>query len=185
VIFLDAQCRQFNVHHFPYSIVTINTEKQICNGCEALSIKKQTDTYHGQMIDALLKRMEPRWDPSSDWLLFGDMKVMQGILLDLTGTDCCLLCGDMWHLVNEVWPHHSSFGRAAFKKIDNFLRLAVSCENEKEWDFLYQSARKVLADDPEKCSKLDAIHKNPSYFAGYVLNEIERLLGKQGDSHAE
>jgi hypothetical protein len=64
----------------------------------------------------------------------------------------------------EVWQHQSSFGRAAYEKIDNFLRLMVNCETEKEWNFAYQPAMKVLADDPaEKCSKLDAIHNNPSY----------------------
>jgi hypothetical protein len=36
------------------------------------------------------------------------------------------------------------------------------CDTAKGWDFAYQSARKVLADDPKKCSKLDDIYNNPS-----------------------
>jgi hypothetical protein len=183
LIFLDAQCRQFNAHHFPYSsVVMINDENKICNGCEALFIEERTDTYE-KMIQAL-KTMEPRWDPSGVKLLFGDMKVTQ-TLLDSAGLHSCRLRGDMWHLLNEVWPHQHSFGRTAFDKIDNFLRLMVTCDTEAEWEFAYQSARTVLADDPEKCSKLDAIHSNPSYYSGHILNQMEGSLGKKGDSHAE
>jgi hypothetical protein len=41
LIFLDAQCRQFNAHHFPYSsVVMINDENKICNGCKALFIEE-------------------------------------------------------------------------------------------------------------------------------------------------
>ncbi len=135
------------------------------------------------MIKAL-KTMEPRWEPSGVKLLFGDMKVTQ-TLLDSAGLHSCRLRGDMWHLLNEVWPHQHSFGRTAFDQISNFLRLMITCDTEAEWEFAYESARKVLADDPEKCSKLDAIHSNPSYFSGHVLNEMEGSLGKKGDSHAE
>jgi hypothetical protein len=183
IIFLDAQCRQFNAHHFPYSsVVMINDENKICNGCEALFIEERTDTYE-KMIQAL-KTMEPRWDASGVKLLFGDMKVTQK-LLDSAGLYSCRLRGDMWHLLNEVWPHQHSFGRTAFDQIGNFLRLMVTCETEAEWEFAYQSARKVLADDPEKCSKLDAIHSNPSYYSGHILHDMEGSLGKKGDSHAE
>jgi hypothetical protein len=160
----------------------INDENKICNGCEALFIEERTDTYE-KMIKAL-KTMEPRWDPSSVRLLFGDMKVTQK-LLDSAGLNSCRLRGDMWHLLNEVWPHHHSFGRTSFEKISNFLRLMVKCETEAEWEFAYESARKILADDPEKCSKLDDIHSNPSYYSGYILNRMEGSLGKKGDSHAE
>jgi hypothetical protein len=45
--------------------------------------------------------------------------------------------------------------------------------------------RTVLSDDPEKCSKLDDIHDNPSYYSGHILNDMEGSLGKKGDSHAE
>jgi hypothetical protein len=148
----------------------VNEENKICNACETLFIEERTDTY-GLMINAL-KKMEPRWDPTNVRLLFGDLKVMQAIL-DSTGMDNCLLRGDMWHLMNEVWPHQNSSGRAAYAKISNFLQLMVGCENEKDWNFAYQSARKVLVDDPEKVSKLDAIHNNPNYFAGYILHQIE------------
>jgi hypothetical protein len=71
----------------------MNEENKICNACETFFIEERTNTYD-QMINAL-KRMEPRWDPSSVRLLFGDMKVTQGIL-DSTVVDCCLLRGDMW-----------------------------------------------------------------------------------------
>jgi hypothetical protein len=82
VIFLDAQCRQFNVHHFPYSsVVMVNEENKICNACETLFIEECTDTY-GLMINAL-KKVEPRWDPSNVRLLFGDLKVTQAILCNM------------------------------------------------------------------------------------------------------
>ena len=61
----------------------------------------------------------------------------------------------------------------------------VTCETVAEWEFASESARKVLADNPEKCLKLNAIHSNPSYYSGHILSEMEGLLGKQGDSHAE
>jgi hypothetical protein len=74
IIFLDAQYRQYNSLHFPYSsVVMVNEENKICNACEVLSIEERTDTYE-KMINAL-KTMEPKWEPSSVKLLFGDMKV--------------------------------------------------------------------------------------------------------------
>jgi hypothetical protein len=64
LILLGAQCRQYNVHHFPYSsIVMLNEENKICNGCETLLIEESTESY-GNMINAF-KQMGPRWDPSS------------------------------------------------------------------------------------------------------------------------
>jgi hypothetical protein len=114
IIFLDAQCRQYNSLHFPdSSVVMVNEEKQICNACKALFVEERTDTYE-KMINAL-KTMEPRWEPSSVKLLFGDMKVTQE-LLDTVGLSACRLRGDMWHLMNEVWPHPSYSGRTSFKK---------------------------------------------------------------------
>jgi hypothetical protein len=135
------------------------------------------------MIKAL-KTMEPRWDPSGVRLLFGDMKVTQK-LLDSAGLHSCWLCGDMWHLLNEVWPHHHSFGRTAFDKIDNFLRLMVTWETEAELEFVYQSARTVLANDPQKCSKFDTIHSNPYYYSDHILNDMEGSLGKKGEGHLQ
>jgi hypothetical protein len=172
-----------NVHHFPYSsIIMINEENKICNGCETLSIEESIESY-GNMINAL-KQMEPRWDPSGLHLMFGDLKVTQR-LIDEFGLGRCLLRGDMWHLLNEVWPNRASFGKSVFEKIENFLHLMTTFDSVEEWDFAHKLAKKVLADDPEKCSKLDVIHNNPSYYAGYVLNDMEGSLGKHGDSHAE
>jgi hypothetical protein len=86
IIFLDAQCRQYNSFHFPYSsVVMVNEENKICNACEALFVEERTDTYE-KMINAL-KTMEPRWESSSVKLLFGDMKVTQE-LLDTVGFEC-------------------------------------------------------------------------------------------------
>jgi hypothetical protein len=114
IICLDAQCRQYNSLHFPYSSnVMVNEENKICNACEALFVEERTDTYEN-MINAL-KTMEPIWEPSSVKLLFGDMKVTQA-LLGTAGLSACRLRGDMWHLMNEVWPHRSSFGRTSFGK---------------------------------------------------------------------
>jgi hypothetical protein len=92
------------------------------DGCETLFIEERTDTC-GKTINAV-KHMEPRWDLSGDCLLFGDLKVMQS-LLNSTGLECCLLRGDLWHLMNEVWPYRSSFCKSAFEKIDNFLQLVM------------------------------------------------------------
>jgi hypothetical protein len=65
--------------------------------------------------------------------------------------------------------HPSCFGRTFFEKITSFLRLMLESKDENEWEFSYRAARGLLADDPEKCSKLDAIHSNPLYYAGYIL----------------
>jgi hypothetical protein len=90
-------------------------------------------------------------------------------------------------LMNEVWPSRHSFGKSVFEKIESMLPLMTTCSTVQEWDFAqHKSAAKlVLADDPEKCSKLDSIHNNPNYYDGYVLKEMEGSLGKRVDSHAE
>jgi hypothetical protein len=133
IIFLDAQCRQYNSLHFPYSsVVMLNEENKICNACEALFVEERTDNYEN-LINAL-KTMEPRWKPSSMKLLFGDMKVTQE-LLDAVGLSACRLRGDMWHLMNKVWPHPSCFGRTSFEKITSFLRLMLESKDENQWEF--------------------------------------------------
>jgi hypothetical protein len=72
----------------------VNEENKICNACEALFVEERTDTYE-KMINAL-KTMEPRWEPLSVKLLFGDMKVTQA-LLDTAGVSAYVgsaaICG--------------------------------------------------------------------------------------------
>ena len=99
--------------------------------------------------------------------------------------ETCLLRGDSWHLLNEVWPKPHNFGDR-FHEVKHFLKSMLQCRTQSEWDAAYQGARLLLANSPMRVDKLDLIHSNPKYYAGYYLTSIaEGSLGKQGDTPAE
>jgi hypothetical protein len=63
----------------------------------------------------MLSKMEPRFNLHSIKIIFGDQALTNQILVDLGIKESCILHGDYYHLINEVWP--ATFGTHIFQKI--------------------------------------------------------------------
>ena len=67
-------CRKYNECGFPYtSIVMVNENNEICNGCECLYLEETTEMYQKMILS--VKEMEPRWNVQNVNFLFGDHKM--------------------------------------------------------------------------------------------------------------
>ena len=183
LIFLDAQCRQYNSSGFPYiSPCMTDSENKICQGCEAIVVEESTSAY--TWIINMMADIEPRFKKSSIRIIYGDGKVLPILLTDLGIQDTCVLRGDKWHLTNAVWP--DKFGSAFYPLIQNYLISMLDSETQEQWDVAANHAKKKLEQYPHLCSFLDDIVRNPSYYAGYYLKLIVGgSLGKNGSSGAE
>ena len=183
LMFLDAQCRQYNSSGFPYiSPCMTDNENKICQGCEAIVVEESTSAY--TWIINMMADIEPRFKKSSIRIIYGDGKVLPILLTDLGIQETCVLRGDKWHLTNAVWP--DKFGSAFYPLIQNYLISMLDSDTQEQWEVAGNHARKKLEQYPHLCSFVDDILRNPSYYAGYYLKIIIRgSLGKNGSSAAE
>eukprot|EP00978_Attheya_sp_CCMP212_P021517 scaffold62881_cov29-Attheya_sp.AAC.2 len=183
IMFLDAQCRQYNSSGFPYiSPCMTDSEHNICQGCEAVVIEETTSVY--EWIINMMAEIEPRFKKSSIRIIFGDGKIQPTLLTDLGIQNTCVLRGDKWHLTNAVWP--DKFGSTYYPLIQNYLIAMLDSDTQAHWDTAANHARNKLEEWPHLSSFLDDIVRNPSYYAGFYLKLIvEGSLGKNGSSGAE
>ena len=184
VMYLDAQQRQFNNTGFPYiSPCMTNEEGKIAQGAEALVIEESIDMY--TWILEQMSILEPRFQLSKIRFIFADQKITNRLLSQLNINLTCTLRCDSWHLMNEVWPKHNNFGNE-FQRIKGYLRGMLESHTKEQWDDCFQNATQIVSDKHSMVKKLSDIHDNPTFYAGYYLNEIkEGSLGKKGDSHSE
>ena len=61
--------------------------------------------------------MEPKWSPSELKLIFADGLITQSLLESLRIVDTCLLRGDYYHHMHEVFPKPHNFGQKHFDLI--------------------------------------------------------------------
>jgi hypothetical protein len=141
---------------------------QVCCIAETICLEESHLMY--VWIARMLANMEPRYNLSFLDLIFGDQGLTHKILVDLDIATTCILHCDYCHQIHEVWPH--TFGTHLFKKSRGHLDQMLLGINE-EWELLYSSAKTFLFHDAKKFSALEAIYKNPSYFAGWFLKTIK------------
>ena len=132
-----------------------------------------------------MAEMEPRWTLQNIRLIFADGFLSNSLLVDLGIHNTCVLRGDYYHLMNINWPDEMSFGKQCFPLIREHLKKMFLGNSETEWHFAYKNARLLIANHPTKVDKLDAIFNNPSYYAGYYLNNIKCHLDLKGSAPAE
>ena len=116
IFFLDAQKRAFNAMGWPYiGIALFNNEMMVCVCCEAICQSETIEMYTWIILTIML--LEPRWNTSKLRMIFGDGFITQSLLQNLKIVDTCLLHGDYFHLLNEIWPKSEKFGTQAFSLI--------------------------------------------------------------------
>ena len=184
VLFLDAQQRQFNKSGWPFiSPCMTNDEGKLSQGSECICVEESTSIY--QWILETMSEIEPRFSLSGIRFIFGDQKITPRLLRNLGIDGSCVLRGDCWHLLNEVWPKPHNFGPKFFE-VKHFLKSMLLSQTKREWDDAFQGARLLLQGHPTLQKKLLDVHGNPKYYAGYYLNDVsEGSLGKMGDAPAE
>ena len=150
-LFLDSQKRQFNTVGWPYiGPVIKDSEMQVRCVAESICVEESHRMY--VWITQMLVQMEPRFNVTSVKIIFGDQALTDQILYDLGIEDTCILRGDYYHLINEVWP--STFGIHLYHKIRRYLDRML-LDSKSEWDLLYTSAKQHLLHDAEKFLSLE------------------------------
>jgi hypothetical protein len=115
ILFLDAQNKQYNFHSWPYiAPVLKDCDMKVCVASEAICLVESHDIY--VWILQQLPSMESRFDLSVTKLIFSDQFISQSVLERSGVSLTCLLQGDYYHNLEEVWPAY--FGTIAF----GFLR---------------------------------------------------------------
>ena len=184
IIFTDAQARSHNRFGWPYmALVVKDMDMKIATTCEAIIITEDLDMY--SWVLRSLSDMEPRWKLCDISLIFGDQRITPKLLKMLHIEDSCVLRGDYYHLMKEVFPQKEFFGTNWMKIIEKDLRKMLLSSKEKEWNNSYQSIAEKLQSDPAKLAKLDKIKSNPSYYAGYYLKKIGGHIEVNGSVPAE
>ena len=103
IIFTDAQNREHNRFGWPYiALVVKDKDMKVATTCEALTITEDHDMY--SWILRSQADMEPRWKLSDIKIIFADQRITQKLLNTLKIEDSCLLRGDYYHLMKEVFP---------------------------------------------------------------------------------
>ena len=184
VLYLDAQQRQFNTAGWPYiSLCMTNEERNVSQAAKCLCTKECLGNY--AWILKTMSQLEPSFSLDSVKFICADQKITPHLLCMLSIEETCILHGNSWHLLNEVWPKPHNFGDR-FHEVKHFLKSMLQCRTQNKWDAAYQGAWLLLANSPMRVDKLDIIPSNPKYCAGYYLTSIaEGSIRKQGDTPAE
>ena len=106
--------------------------------------------------------MEGRFSLSNVKMIFGDKLVSPEILKGLGIDNTCLLHGDYYHLMNEVFPNQ--FTTRYFNSIKGFLENLL-IGNENEWKESIVEIKKILSNDAANYCKITEIEENPSYYS--------------------
>ena len=169
--FSGYEKNQYNIVNWPYcGIIIKDHEMRIGLVCEFLGIGEDLDAY--AWIIRMLAIMEPRWLVSNLKIIFGDQLITDGLLNRLDIKHTCLLRGDYYHLMNEVWPKNINFGLVVMEKIRPWLKQMLMSPEEEVWNRAYESICKVVENDTHTMVLLDEIYDNPGYYAEYHLKPI-------------
>ena len=117
--------------------------------------------------------------------MFADQGASQKILELLKIENSCLLRGDYYHLMEQVWPLPENFGQPLMSQIAPFLRMMLLSRNRLTFVQSYDNAVKFVKNDPLRMAKLNMIRNNESYYAGYKLREIIGNLDMNGSVASE
>lgn len=106
---LDSQKRTFNKLGWPYiGIALHNNDDRFCVCSEAIINGEKIEMY--TWIMQSMCKMEPRWNCSKIRIIFADGFITPRLLRNLHIENSCVLHGDCFHLLNEVWPNVDNFG---------------------------------------------------------------------------
>jgi hypothetical protein len=61
----------------------------------------------------------------------------------------------------------------------------LKSKTQEEWNSAFQNAEQLTCFLPSLVEKLETIHDSPQYYAGYYLQEMDGILGRNGSAPAE
>ena len=116
IMFLDAQKRQYNKMCWPYIGPVVKTsETKIRCIAESIVINEDNDMY--KFVLESIADMEPKWSTSQIKIIFADGLIRQSLISSLRISDTCLLRGDYYHHMHEVFPKAHNFGEKDFSLV--------------------------------------------------------------------
>ena len=182
VLCLDAQKRQYNTSGWPYiAPVVKDNEMKVAVAAESI-VTEETHEFYIWIIQSMAS-IEPHFLLSNIRIMFADQKLTTTILHELGIESSCILRGDFYHLLNEVWPDH--FHTSVYPLVKKFLRMMLLSKTTEEWEDSYKCGRDVVVNSPQMLSALDKIYEDPEKYSGYYLRGIEGNLMMNGDVSAE
>ena len=182
VLCLDAQKRQYNSSGWPYIAPVVKDNKMKVAVIAESIVTEETHEFYIWIIRCIVD-IEPRFHLNNINIIFADQKLTPSILEELGIESTCILRGDFYHLLNEVWPNH--FHSSVYGRIKKFLRTMLLSTSQEEWDDSYQCGLELLTSSPRMTSALNAIYSNPEKYSGYFLRSIPGNLQMNGDVSAE
>ena len=137
---------------------------------QIIRIQESNEMYGWLLLSQA--EMEPRWYVSNIRLIFVDVLLGNQLLVDLGISDTCILRGDHYHLMNEIWLTEIDFGNIYYLLIKQHILKMLTSNSKSEWRFIYLAARKLVSGTPLKVGKIDTIYQKPSYYDGCYLRNI-------------
>jgi hypothetical protein len=92
--------------------------------------------------------MEPCWSPSILRIFFDDHKVTPSLMTSLEIQETCLLRGDYYNNMSEVFP--KKIGEHFFAIIKAYLKAMLESKIEEEWMSAYGQAKQHVCFRPDK-----------------------------------
>jgi hypothetical protein len=182
VLFLDTMMKEYNVLGWPYMGPTVKDgEMKIRQVAECIAIEEKLEIYH--FVVQSMADIEHRWSLSDLRIIFADQFITKTLLDNLGISLTCTLRCDFHHVIQEVWP--KQFGLSKFKELKPYLSRMLKSKTKEEYKLSFDIAIEVISDDPLKASYVEKIFKNPEYYSGYYLRQIEGNLMMMGDAPAE
>jgi hypothetical protein len=145
---------------------------------KCIAIEEKLEIYH--FVVQSMAGIEQRWSLSNLHIMFAGQFITKTLLENLGISLTCTLCCDFHHVVKEVWP--KQFGISKFKELKPYLTCMLKLKTKEEYKLSYDIAMEVISDDPLKASYVEKIFKNPEYYSGYYLCQIDGNLMMMGDA---
>ena len=120
-------------------------EGKVSQAAECLCTEEGLENY--AWILSTMSQLEPSISLNSVKFIFADQKITPCLLHMLSIKETCILCGNSWPLLNEVWLKPHNFGDR-FHEVKHFLKSMLQRCTQNEWDAAYQGARLLLANSP-------------------------------------
>ena len=184
ILFLDTQKIQYNKICWPYIGPVMRTSKNKIR-CISESIVINEENDMDKFVLESIADMEPKWSTSHVKIIFADSLLRQSLFFSLGIADTCLLRGDYYHHMHEVFPKAHNFGEKDFPSVQKYLRKMLLSKTEEEWKSSYNEAVTILVDKPRKLEKFQEIYDRPAYYAGYYGKRLPGNLNANGSAPSE
>ena len=102
--------------------------------------------------------MEPIWLVSNLKIIFADQLITDGLLNRLDIKHTCLLIGDYYHLMNEVWPKNIKIGLVVMENIRPWLKQVLMSPIEEVWNRAYESICKLVENNTHNMVLFEEIY---------------------------